>query len=39
MDHNGEVLLNGNPAKLGDRWKEGDKLTVRGRPVNIDKAP
>ncbi|MDD5033169.1 MAG: pseudouridine synthase [Methylococcaceae bacterium] len=34
---NGEVLLNGNPAKLGDRWKEGDRLTVRGRPVNVEK--
>ena len=34
---NGEVLLNGNPAKLGDRWKEGDRLTVRGRPFNVEK--
>ncbi|MEI7867212.1 MAG: pseudouridine synthase [Candidatus Methylumidiphilus sp.] len=34
---NGEILLNGNPAKLGDRWKEGDRLTVRGRPVNVEK--
>ena len=34
---NGEVLLNGNPAKLGDRWKEGDQLAVRGRLVNVEK--
>ena len=34
---NGEVLLNGNPAKLGDRWKAGDQLTVRGRPVDVGK--
>ena len=33
---NGEILLNGNPAKLGDRWKEGDRLTVRGRVVNVE---
>jgi len=34
---NGEILLNGNPAKLGDRWKEGDRLAVRGRVVNVEK--
>jgi 23S rRNA pseudouridine2605 synthase len=34
---NGEVLLNGNPAKLGDRWQEGDQLKVRGRVVNVEK--
>ncbi len=34
---NGEVLLNGNPAKLGDRWKEGDRINVRGRMVNLEK--
>lgn len=33
----GEVLLNGNPAKLGDRWKEGDLLSVRGRLVDVQK--
>lgn len=30
-------MLNGNTAKLGDRWKEGDQLTVRGRLVNVEK--
>ncbi len=34
---NGEVSLNGKPAKLGDRWKEGDLLSVRGRPFNLEK--
>jgi 23S rRNA pseudouridine2605 synthase len=34
---NGEILLNSNPAKLGDRWKEGDRLTVRGRIVDVGK--
>jgi 23S rRNA pseudouridine2605 synthase len=33
----GEVLLNGKPAKLGDRWKDGDQLAVRGRLVNVEK--
>ncbi|MFM8333369.1 MAG: S4 domain-containing protein, partial [Candidatus Methylumidiphilus sp.] len=32
----GEILLNGNPAKLGERWKPGDRLTVRGRIVNVE---
>lgn len=32
----GEILLNGTLAKLGDRWREGDRLTVRGRPVNVE---
>ena len=34
---NGEVLINGNVAKLGDRWHEGDHLTLKGRPLNLEK--
>ncbi|MBR9882650.1 MAG: pseudouridine synthase [Oceanospirillales bacterium] len=31
----GRVSLNGEPAKLGDRVKEGDKVTLDGRPVQL----
>jgi 23S rRNA pseudouridine2605 synthase len=34
---NGEVRVNGNVAKLGDRWRSGDLLTFRGRAVNVEK--
>lgn len=34
---NGEVQLNGQLAKLGDRWREGDSLAVKGRLVNVEK--
>lgn len=29
----GWVEINGRVARLGDRWREGDRITVRGRPV------
>lgn len=31
----GEVQINGAVAKLGDRWHQGDHLTVNGRMVNV----
>jgi len=34
---NGEVQINGKVAKLGDRWREGDRLALKGRPVNVEK--
>jgi len=34
---NGAVQINGHVAKLGDRWREGDRLTLKGRPINVDK--
>lgn len=34
---NGEVQLNGAVAKLGDRCREGDRIVVRGRQVNMEK--
>lgn len=34
---NGDVQINGTIAKLGDRWREGDHLTVKGRMVNVQK--
>jgi 23S rRNA pseudouridine2605 synthase len=33
----GQIQLNGLTAKLGDRWKPGDRLFVRGRPINLEK--
>lgn len=33
----GAVRVNGQPAKLGDRLHEGDRLTIHGRPVNYAK--
>jgi len=33
----GEVLINGHKAKLGDRWRPGDVLSLRGRVVNLEK--
>ena len=34
---NGDVQVNGQMAKLGDRWRDGDRLTLKGRPINVDK--
>jgi 23S rRNA pseudouridine2605 synthase len=34
---NGELQLNGHPAKLGDRWRDGDHLVLRGRVVKVEK--
>ncbi|MBS1211655.1 MAG: pseudouridine synthase [Proteobacteria bacterium] len=34
---NGEVQVNGQVAKLGDRWRMGDHLTLRGRIVKVEK--
>lgn len=33
----GLVILNGLPAKLGDRLKTGDNLTLKGRPLRWEK--
>lgn len=33
----GLVILNGQPAKLGDRLKPGDDLTLKGRPLKWEK--
>lgn len=33
---NGEVVINNRVAQLGDRWKSGDRLIVRGRVVNME---
>jgi 23S rRNA pseudouridine2605 synthase len=33
----GELQLNGQVAKLGDRWRPGDLLTLRGRILNLEK--
>ncbi|NJD07366.1 MAG: pseudouridine synthase [Methylococcaceae bacterium] len=33
----GEVQINGKPAQLGDRWRPGDVLILRGRVVNLEK--
>jgi 23S rRNA pseudouridine2605 synthase len=32
---NGEVQINGRVAVLGDRWRESDYLTLRGRVVHV----
>ncbi len=32
----GQVLLNGRPARLGDRWQEGDQIKIRGQPVKVE---
>jgi 23S rRNA pseudouridine2605 synthase len=32
---NGRITINGQPAKLGDRYKIGDRLTVNGRPLDL----
>ena len=34
---NGELQINGRVAQLGDRWREGDHLALRGRLVNLAK--
>lgn len=31
----GRIEVNGKPAKLGDRYKPGDKLSVDGKPVHF----
>jgi 23S rRNA pseudouridine2605 synthase len=31
----GRVTLNGQPAKLGDRYKPGQRVTVNGRPFDL----
>ncbi len=31
----GEVRINGQPARLGDRWHVGDQVQIKGRPVNL----
>jgi 23S rRNA pseudouridine2605 synthase len=33
----GRVILNSQPAKLGDRWKPGQRITVNGRPIDLDR--
>ncbi len=32
----GRVTLNGQYAKVGDRYQPGDRLTVNGRPLDLD---
>lgn len=32
----GRITLNGQYARLGDRYRPGDRLTVNGRPVDLD---
>lgn len=31
----GRVSLNGQAAKLGDRWKPGQRITINGRPIDL----
>jgi 23S rRNA pseudouridine2605 synthase len=33
----GELQLNGKTAQLGDRWRPGDLLSLRGRVLNLEK--
>jgi len=33
---NGRITINGNYAKLGDRYKYGDRVTVNGRVLELD---
>ncbi|MFN3918772.1 MAG: 23S rRNA pseudouridine(2605) synthase RluB [Methylohalobius sp.] len=33
----GQVQINGRVASLGDRWHKGDRVRIKGRPVNLDK--
>ncbi len=33
----GEVEINNRTAQLGERWHVGDRVKVRGRPVNLDR--
>lgn len=32
----GRITLNGQYAKVGDRYQPGDRLTVNGRPLDLD---
>jgi len=32
----GRITLNGQYAKLGDRYHPGDRVTVNGRPIDLD---
>lgn len=33
---NGRITLNGHYAQLGDRYHHGDRITVNGRPIDLD---
>ncbi len=33
----GQVRINGQLARLGDRWHVGDRVRIKGRPINLDK--
>ncbi|MCX8049827.1 MAG: pseudouridine synthase [Methylohalobius sp.] len=33
----GQVQINGRPAKLGERWHPGDRIQVGGRRIHLDR--
>ncbi|WP_051149859.1 23S rRNA pseudouridine(2605) synthase RluB [Methylohalobius crimeensis] len=33
----GQVRINGRLARLGERWHAGDRIQLKGRPVNLSK--